>query len=143
MSDTTAIEKVDYAPNKLEQAAQMRGVYSSIDAKDFATRLQILKLVNEAVPIDEHLGEVFELRDVVVQAVDTFDEETGEPRSYERVILISDGDKAYVGASKGLMNAIRTTFRIIGEPNEWDAPIPVTVTREGPRGRQYFVLNLA
>ena len=143
MSDTTAVEKVDYAPNKLEQAAQMRGVYSSIDGADFATRLQILKLVNEAAPIDEHLGEVFELRDVVVQAVDTFDEVTGEPSSYERVILIAHDDRAYVGASKGLMNAIRTAFRIIGEPSDWPSPIPVTVTREGPRGRQYFVLNLA
>lgn len=142
MSDTTAVARIDDT-DSFESKTAMRRLYSSIKGTDIATRLEILKAVNEADPIADHLGEVIELRHIVVQAVDTVDEKTGEPQSYERVILVSDDGKAFVGSSKGLMNSVRTILGVLGEPETWGMSIPVTVTEEGPRGRQFFRVNIA
>lgn len=127
----------------LDAKKALRGIYSSIKGDDFATRLEILKAVNDAEPISQHLGEVFELRHMVVQPVDSVDDQTGEASSYERVILIGDDGRAFVGASTGLMNSVRTFVGVMGEPDTWGQAIPVTVTEEGKKPRSYFRINLA
>lgn len=142
MSDNEIVKAESPA---LNSALAENGIWSSISGNDFGTKLQVLKAVNDAKPIKDFLQEIIPLTNIVIQGVDSLDEDSGEVQHFERVILIDEEGNAYVGASKGLMNSARTILSILGHPSGWPAPLPVTVTREqgSAKNRDYFTINIA
>jgi hypothetical protein len=116
--------------------------YSTISADSFADKLAIAKAVNNSEPVDEHLGEEFNLKDYIVQVVEIADGQTGEIVSAPRVTLISDEGNAYHGTSKGLLTAIRNLNATLGDPSNWGGEtVRVKIVMKGQRPRSFFTIE--
>jgi len=115
--------------------------YSTVTANTFAEKLALAKAINDSTPLDEALGEVFNLDQYIVQAVDIVDGQSGEVVTAPRVTLISDAGKAYHGTSKGLLTSIRNLNATVGDRSNWDGPIPIQVVKAGIRPRAYFTIK--
>lgn len=115
--------------------------YSTIRAEKSSDRLKLLNALNESKPADTVLGETFNLANFVVQVVEVADRDSGEMNEQTRVTLFDDAGNAYHGTSRGLLTSIRSLVAMVGEPSEWDGPIPIKVVEEGPRGRRYFTIK--
>ena len=119
------------------------GVFSTFKGQDFATKKKVLAAMTDAEPIAGHLGETIKLSNVVAQAVEVANEQTGELNDSVRVILVDDKGKAYVGTSDGLFRSLQNIFGILGEPDSWDESLAVKVVEEKSRkGFRFFTIKL-
>jgi hypothetical protein len=91
----------------------------------------------------ENLNKHIELDNIVVQAVELTDPNTGAQTTQPRVILLDQDGTAYYGISPVLLKAIETFVGILGQPHQWPEPVGVKVLREkGNRGFSFFNLVL-
>lgn len=118
------------------------GFYSTLKTTGFADRLKLAKAINDSSPLDEHLGEEFNLANYIVQLVEIADNGSGELVNAARTILIDDKGNAYHGTSKGLMTAVRNLNATIGDPTQWEGnTIRIKVVQEGVKPRRYFTIK--
>lgn len=118
-------------------------VYSSIKGDDFASKTRVLAATTNAVPLSDNLGVTINLKDVVVQAIDLTDDETGEVDEAARIILLDENGTSYAAVSTGIFRALTNLFGILGEPHTWPAPLPVKVIEEkGRKGYKFFTIRL-
>lgn len=75
----------------------------------------------------EHIGEIINLKDVYVEAVQCTNEETGEIIPCPRIVLIDANGKSYQCVSKGVFGSLKKLFTVYGEPKSWTNPIPLKV----------------
>jgi len=134
--------------SKALQAVQNMGtgvsnVYSTIIGDTPEARIAILEAVTNAEPIADHLDEIIQLKDVVVQATE-IGQEDGSERDALRIILIDSEGKSYAAVSDGLFKAMQNMFAILGNPNTWTEPLPVKVVEvRGRRGFKFFTIKIA
>lgn len=118
-------------------------VFSSIKGDDFATKARVLAATTNAVALNEHLGETILLKDVVVQAIEIADEQTGEQNEAARVILLAEDGTSYSAVSEGIFKALTNMFGILGQPHTWPHALPVQVVEERSRkGFKFFTIKL-
>lgn len=116
--------------------------YSSIKGGDFAAKKKVAAALTSSAPIDEHLGDVIQLVNVIVMPVDLANDK-GEVNTAPRVILIDADGNAYHATSVGLLSAIRNLLGTLGEPEEWPEPVAVKVVQQkGRNGFKFFTINL-
>lgn len=127
--------------NLVEQLQQpSNSFYCSI--KDDGTRkskVAIYNAVNNAEEsLNDHIGEVLEIVNVVAFPVDLLDEETGEMIQALQTVLVAKDGKTYKATSQGITNSIVRIFSIVGKPDNgaWEKePIKIKVkqvkTRNG------------
>lgn len=116
-------------------------IYSSIVGDSFATKLEIAAAMTTSVPVDEHLGEVINLRNFIIQPVELTDD-NGTINTAPRVILIDDDGTTFHGTSVGLLSALRNIVAVVGEPVGWDSFIPIQVVQEKTRkGFKVFTIK--
>lgn len=72
------------------------------------------------------INKTIEIADVLIEAQDILDEETGEIERVPRVVLFDKGGKSYQAISVGILSSIKNLVLAYGEPT-WNPPIPVTV----------------
>jgi hypothetical protein len=116
--------------------------YSSNKATDFASRVGIVNAMTNAVPVADNLGKTINLKDVVIQSVSLVNERTGELQEVPRITLIDADGTAYSATSDVIFKDLKNFFAILGEPNNWPAPLPVTVTKEKAKVGQLFRLSI-
>jgi hypothetical protein len=118
--------------------------YSSIKGTDFETRKAIYTAVTNAESISDHLDEVINLKDIIVQPVTTEDDK-GVVESYLRTVLIDDQGKAFATGSEGVITSLNTLFKTVGEPSDWKGQaLPIKVVEEkGRKGYRYMTIKLA
>lgn len=104
-------------------------MYSSIKSDDFDTRRAVFTAVTSPEKVDEHLGKVIKLANIIVQEIEMEDEQTGKMDLVPRVILMDENNKAYVGMSTGLYRSVQNLIGILGEPSTWPAPVPIKVVQ--------------
>lgn len=75
----------------------------------------------------EHIGEILQLKDVYVEAVQCTNEETGEIIPCPRIVLICADGSSYQCVSKGVYGSLKKLFTVYGEPKNWTSPIPLKV----------------
>lgn len=125
------------------QSGKNTRVFSTVQGDDFDAKLKVMTAVSSAEPIMEHLGQHIDLENIVVQAVELTDPNTGTQTTQPRVILLDSNGTAYYGISPVLLKAIETFTGVLGAPHTWPEPVGVKVTREkGNRGFSFFNLQL-
>lgn len=119
------------------------GIFSSLPSDSFEAKLATANALANALPMDEHLGEVIELANFVVQAVEVTntDAATGFSRKVPatRIVLVAADGSAYSGVSEGVFKSLQNLTTIFGMPADWEQPIPVSVVRV--KGRNGFFYN--
>lgn len=92
--------------------------------------------------VDEHLNEPLHVTNVLAQAIEVANQETGEIDSSTRVVIhAEEGDFAAV--SPALAHAFGDLFAIFGTPDKWSAPLALKVVeKKSRRGYKFFDLKL-
>lgn len=92
--------------------------------------------------VDEHLNEPMHVTNVLAQAVEVANQETGEINSSTRVVIhAEEGD--FAASSPTLAHAFGNLFAIFGTPDKWAAPIVLKVVeKKSRRGYKFFDLEL-
>lgn len=92
--------------------------------------------------VDEHLNEPLHVINVLAQAIEVANQETGEIDSSTRVVIhAEEGD--FAAASPTLAHAFGNLFAIFGTPDKWAAPVVLKVVeKKSRRGYKFFDLEL-
>ena len=93
------------------------------------------------VKIADHIGQIINVRDVIVEPVEIVDDKSGEIRTAPRVILIDTENHTYSAASYGIYNALRRLSAIFGMPT-WPNGIPVRVKQIARGSNRIFTLDV-
>ena len=136
MEDTTTAGDVMGEIQALASGAPT--MYNSIKGEDFTAKKKTYGAVSAAKKVRDHLGKKIDLEHIIVQPVELADENTGEVTKQPRVILIDADGTAYYGISGGLFRAVGDVIGMLGEPDTWPEPLPVTVKEQQGRGANRF-----
>lgn len=123
-------------------AGQAAGFYSSITGTDFDSKLEVLNAMTDSQKIDDVLGQTIMVRNIIIQAIEMTDEETGEIKPQPRVVIIDEDGAAYAGISAPLYRDVKNWMNVLGQPSEWEGALPVKVTKEGTGNRRYFKASI-
>ena len=110
-------------------------MYCSLPADgSMASKARIFNAVNSPdKKISECIGETLLLKDIVAHNILLTDDDTGEVIEAVRMVLVDADGTSYEAVSGGLANAVQRILGIFGQPNTWEAPIPVKVIQKGTR----------
>lgn len=92
--------------------------------------------------VDEHLNEPLHVTNVLAQAIEVANQETGEINSSIRVVIhAEEGD--FAAASPTLAHAFGNLFSIFGTPDKWAAPLVLKIVeKKSRRGYKFFDIEL-
>lgn len=92
--------------------------------------------------VDEHLNEPLHVTNVLAQAIEVANQETGEINPSTRVVIhAEEGD--FAAASPTLAHSFGNLFAIFGTPDTWTAPLVLKVVeKKSRRGHKFFDLEL-
>lgn len=113
---------------KAETVEEKAALYNAMNAPD--------------VQISDHIGQIINMRDIIVEAVDLPDE-VGEIHTVPRCTIIDIDGNSYGSTSIGIYNALRKIAGIFHK-SHFENGLPVRVKQlslEG--GRRTYTLNLA
>lgn len=92
--------------------------------------------------VDDHLNEPLHVTNVLAQAIEVANQETGEINTSTRVVVhAEEGD--FAAASPTLAHAFGNLFAIFGTPDTWSSPLALKVVeKKSRRGYKFFDLEL-
>ena len=139
VESTEVIAREDVASVGLVSQLQHPDEQFYCSIKDDGTRASKVAIYNALNNADEslndHIGEVLEVVDVVAYPVALVDEETGEMVNALRTVLVTKDGKAYSAVSQGITNSLARIFNIVGMPSWVDEPVKMKIkqvkTRNG------------
>lgn len=121
---------------------EAKGFYTSLQVSSRADKMNLLKAINNSVPLVDKAGSEIAIVDVVMQEVEIANENTGTIEDAIRITLIDADGTAYNATSKGIAQSLKQTFGVLGTPETWDEPLVVTVAEErGRNGFRYLTLK--
>lgn len=105
-------------------------------------KMALYNAMQTADKVDEHLNEPLHVINVLAQAVEVANQETGEIDSSTRVVIhAEEGD--FAATSPTLAHAFGNLFAIFGTPDTWDHPLVLKVVeKKSRRGFKFFDLEL-
>lgn len=145
-TDVAVVSSMDDVVERLASMGDGRAhIVSTITGADHESRLRVLDAVTNAEPLNEHIDEVINLKNWVMQATTMIDDETGEERPIIRTILMDADGTAYSAASDGIFKALQNMVGVLGQPSEWpDAGVPVKVVEvRSRRGFRFMSLRVS
>lgn len=92
--------------------------------------------------VDEHLNEPLHVTNVLAQAIEVANQETGEINPSTRVVIhAEEGD--FAATSPTLAHSFGNLFAIFGTPDTWTTPLALKVVeKKSRRGHKFFDLEL-
>ena len=104
--------------------------------------MALYNAMQTADKVDEHLNEPLHVTNVLAQAIEVANQETGEINSSTRVVIhAEEGD--FAAASPTLAHAFGNLFAIFGTPDTWTTPLVLKVVeKKSRRGYKFFDLEL-
>ena len=114
-----------------------RGMYCSIHAETQADRLDIYEAVSNSLSLDDMVGKVVEVENVIIQPVEMTDTATGEIMQRNRIVLITPKGDAYGCTSTGVETSMKNLFSIVGCP-PWNPAIKFEVVKKQGRNGYKF-----
>lgn len=118
-----------------------RGMFCSIHAETQADRLDIYEAVSNSLPLDDMVGKVVEVENVIIQPVEMTDNATGEQTVRNRIVLITPKGDAYGCTSTGVETSMKNLFAIVGCP-PWNPAIAFDVAKkQGRNGYKFTTLQ--
>ena len=105
-------------------------------------KMALYNAMQTADKVDEHLNEPLHVTNVLAQAIEVANQETGEINSSTRVVIhAEEGD--FAASSPTLAHAFGNLFAIFGTPDTWDHPLVLKVVeKKSRRGFKFFDLEL-
>jgi hypothetical protein len=117
--------------------------FSSITTDDFKSKVKVFEAMSNSESISGHLNKPLSVVDVIIQAVEMPNEQTGELSTVPRVILLTEDGKAYHAMSAPLYRDVTNLLGILGHPSTWPGAVKLSVSQEGTGTRKYFTAKLA
>lgn len=114
------------------------GVYCSIHAETQDERLDIYDAVSDSKSLDDMVGKVINVENVIIQPVEMEDNKTGELVNRNRIVIIDDKGEAYGCTSTGIETSMKNLFGIVGMP-PWTPAIAMEVIKK--QGRNGYKFN--
>lgn len=110
---------------------------SSMDGK-----MALYNAMQTSDKIDDHLNEPLHVTNVLAQAIEVANQETGEINASTRVVVhAEEGD--FAAASPTLAHAFGNLFAIFGTPDMWSSPLALKVVeKKSRRGYKFFDIEL-
>jgi hypothetical protein len=122
------------------QSNVLGGIYSSVNAETQAERLAIYDAVSNAAPLDDVIGTVLHVSNIIMQPVEMTDAKTGEITERYRIVLIDEDGTAYGCVSSGVETSIRNLMAIVG-PAPWEPALLLKpVKKQGRNGYKFTTL---
>jgi len=118
-------------------------VFSTITGTDFGSRVAVVDAMGNAVPLDDNIGKIINLKDVVVQQIEMADQATGELRSQPRITLIDADGSSYHVISGVVFKDLKNFFGILGMPATWPAPLPIVAEKSAAKVGKFISLKIA
>ena len=105
-------------------------------------KMALYNAMQTADKVDEHLNEPLHVTNVLAQAIEVANQETGEINPSTRVVIhAEEGD--FAAASPALAHSFGNLFAIFGTPDKWAAPLVLKVVeKKSRRGYKFFDLEL-
>ena len=142
-NNETPAQSSNQAVARMSDLSSGVGIMSTFKGDTQAEKIATLKAVTSAKSLGDHIGEVINLAHVVTQAVSIVDDVTKEEKDVVRVVLIDADGSSYAAVSDGIMGSLRDIFGVLGNPNTWAEPLPVTVAEvKGRRGFKFFKIEV-
>lgn len=113
------------------------GVYCSIHAETMDEKLDIYEAVSDSQSLDDFVGKVINVENVIIQPVEMEDNKTGEMVLRNRIVLVDDEGTAYGCTSTGVETSMKNLFGIVGMP-PWSPAIPFEVVKKQGRNGYKF-----
>lgn len=118
------------------------GMYSSVKATDFVSRVKVLNAMTNSVSLGENLNKEIDLVDIIIQSVTMTNEQTGEIQDQPRVTLIAKDGTAFHAISPVIYKDVKNLIVILGEPHKWPAPVKVIAESSKARVGKFFTLKV-
>ena len=120
-------EHVDSSISALDKVERLKNpgtvVFSTISGDTFEGKLATVAALQDTVSLSDHVGEVFDLANVVTQVVEinVTDPATNKTHKVEtvRIILVAKDGTAYHSVSEGVLGAVQTFLAGLGHPSTW------------------------
>ncbi len=105
-------------------------------------KMALYNAMQTADKVDERLNEPLHVTNVLAQAIEVTNQETGEINPSTRVVIhAEEGD--FAAASPTLAHSFGNLFAIFGTPDKWSHPIVLKVVeKRSRRGFKFFDLEL-
>lgn len=128
----------------LAQEPQSTGaIRAFIDTTTEEGQVALYTAINNAEPLNAHLGEPLEIKSVVSQKVAMTDDNTGEVRDAIRTIFVTADNSAYSATSDSIASSVNTMFGIFGTPDTWRSPKTIVVNeRRSRKGNRYYAMEI-
>lgn len=112
------------------------------DTSSMEGKMALYNAMQTSGKVDDHLNEPLHVTNVLAQAVEVANAETGEINSSTRVVIHADeGD--FAATSPTLAHAFGNLFAIFGTPDTWSAPLELKVVeKRSRRGYKFFDIEL-
>lgn len=86
------------------------------DPSDRKTMAQIFKALNDPTHrVANYINKEIPVENILIEAADILDDETGEISRVPRVVLITPDGESYQAVSMGMFNAVKNAFRCYGQ----------------------------
>lgn len=126
---------------------EKRRMYCSMDMNEQENKKKFLNGTENAdYRLSDCLNNEIEIVDVYIEEnVKTeTDEKTGEVKEYPkyRTIIWDKNGNTYATGSYGIFNILQKIFFVYGEPNTWNSPLKVKVTKKNVNDKQMFTLEV-
>lgn len=115
--------------------------YCSFKPQSDADKAALYNAMNNPdVQIGDHIGQIINMRDVIVEAVDMEDDK-GNPVKAPRCTIIDMDGATYCAISTGIYNALSRIIGVFGAPT-WTSGLPVKVRQINTKGgRRVYTLD--
>lgn len=112
------------------------------DTSSMEGKMALYSTMQTSDKVDEHLNEPLHVTNVLAQAIEVANQETGEIKPSVRVVIhAEEGD--FAAASPTLAHSFGNLFAIFGTPDTWTAPLVLKVVeKKSRRGYKFFDLEL-
>lgn len=112
------------------------------DTSSMNGKMALYNAMQTSDKIDDHLNEPLHVTNVLAQAIEVANQETGEINTSTRVVVhAEEGD--FAAASPTLAHAFGNLFAIFGTPDTWSSPLALKVVeKKSRRGYKFFDLEL-
>lgn len=112
------------------------------DTNTMDGKMALYNAMQTADKVDEHLNEPLHVTNVIAQAIEVTNQETGEFNQSIRVVIHADeGD--FAATSPTLAHSFGNLFAIFGTPDTWEKPLSLKVVeKKSRRGYKFFDLEL-
>lgn len=94
-----------------------------------------------ALALADMVEKVIPVRHILAHRIDSVDEDTGEVKTLDRIVLVTPDGTAYASTSEGVRRSLSLLMTVYGKP-PWSPPLRLKLTQVNTRkGRRTFVLS--